>query len=130
MECQSCKGDPKEEWARDAVDPQRLRANGKRARLDLMEEYADADAEMRPHDPVWSGDLIFCTTCGAYAETKSVKLKGECSGKPKSMAATAERGDSIRNSSTGGTLAPMRNCPHRRGSMDRCGSLELANTAT
>ena len=32
---------------------------------------------------MWSGDLIFCTTCGAYAEVKAVKLKGECSGKPK-----------------------------------------------
>ena len=37
----------------------------------------------RPHDPVWSGDLIFCTVCGAYAENKTVKIKGNCGGKPK-----------------------------------------------
>ena len=41
-----------------------------------------ADAVQRPHNPVWCGEIIFCTICGAYAESKSVKLKGECSGKP------------------------------------------------
>ena len=42
-----------------------------------------ATAASQPHIPAWSGDLIFCTVCGAYAETKAVKLKGDCGGKPK-----------------------------------------------
>ena len=47
------------------------------------EDDAVEDAVQRPTNSVWCGGIIFCTTCGAYAESKSVKLKGDCSGKPK-----------------------------------------------
>ena len=87
LESQRCKGDPRPKWAEEAVDPQRAAAAGKLARLEMDESSTDDEAGVaaasQPHIPVWSGDLIFCTVCGAYAENKAVKLKGNCSGKPK-----------------------------------------------
>ena len=92
LESQTCKGDPKQEWASEAVDQVKLKKNRERARLDELDECGDAgdevedagaQAEQRPHDPVCRGSIIVCTICGAYAESKSVKLRGECKGRPK-----------------------------------------------
>ena len=92
LESQNCKGDPKLKWAIDAVDPEKLKENAKRSRLneldaidyvcDMAEEVEDV-SEQRPHEPVLRGSIIVCTVCGAYAENKAVKLKGECRGRPK-----------------------------------------------
>jgi hypothetical protein len=74
-----CNGDPKASWAKEAVHPG-LRAVGcNRSKLSGMtglEDEAGDTAMHIPHNPVWSGEIIFCTSCGAYAESKAVKLKG------------------------------------------------------
>ena len=66
-----------------------------KARLYELDGLADASGavddelgditlpEQKPHEPVWCGEIVFCTLCGAYAESKAVKLKGMCNGKPK-----------------------------------------------
>ena len=94
LESQSCKGDPKLEWAEAAVDRVKLAECGKRLRRVQLEaptddgDNSDTDedlggiANQKTHDPVWAGDIIFCTICGAYAESKAVKLRGQCMGRP------------------------------------------------
>ena len=83
---------PKAKWAKDAIDLEKLAERCKLSRRSKLDELGGADVggdsdsgdgtEQRPHDPVWSGEIVFCTICGAYAESKAVKLKGECRGKP------------------------------------------------
>ena len=112
------------------MDPQRAAVAGKRARLELDESLTDGEADdlvaTQPHDPIWSGDLIFCRVCGAYAETKTVKLKGDCGGNQSLTAATAGLGGSTRSWSFGEfILVRMKTCHIRYGSMVRFGSREL-----
>ena len=95
LESQTCSGDPKPLWVKEAVDVVKMADRCKRARLDELDVLVgtgcavDDDLEditlpeQRPHEPVWSGEIVFCTVCGAYAESKAVKLRGECNGKPK-----------------------------------------------
>ena len=94
LACQMCKGDPTIEWASRAANPEvppyfaapplaqsTSEATGKRTRLDIMVDGGQLVS--RPHDPVWSEDTLWCTVCGAYAETKVMRLGGECKGRPK-----------------------------------------------
>ena len=71
---------PKVEWARKAVEAkvsdERLQ-NTKRARTDDEGHFV-----ARPHETVWSDDTLWCTVCGAYADTKAVRIDGECRGRP------------------------------------------------
>ena len=81
LACQACKGDPKVAWARKAaeakVGEEELQST-KRTRTDVEGHFV-----ARPHDTVWSDETLWCTVCGAYADTKAVGLENECRGRPK-----------------------------------------------
>ena len=95
LESQACKGDPKLDWAEAAANQTKLAEGSRRLKFaqlsalrddgddyDSAEELGDS-IKQKAHIPVWAGDLIFCTMCGAYAESKAVRLKGWCLGRPK-----------------------------------------------
>ena len=81
LACQSCKGDPKIEWARRAAEAKVIEERPQSMKRDRGDDGGHVVA--RPHDPVWSDATLWCTVCGAYAETKAVKMGGECKGRPK-----------------------------------------------
>ena len=95
LESHVCKGDPKLEWAEAAVDQTKLAECSRRSRnaqLGALRDDGDdndsaeelgGNINQKAHIPVWAGDIIFCTICGAYAESKAAKLKGLCLGRPK-----------------------------------------------
>ena len=43
----------------------------------------EEESSRRPHVTVVSGAVIWCVNCVAYAESKAVKLRCDCKGKPK-----------------------------------------------
>ena len=55
------------------------------SRWEEMAAIAAADAQKQSdgHTRVYSGEVVWCSTCGAYADKKAHGMKGLCKGAPK-----------------------------------------------